>query len=317
MRQVRALPRVDGVSLVLSPPFGFEGFTEPVVKEWDAPPPPDQDGGVDVNAVGSHYFETMGIRLVLGRDLDERDDGKAPVAILNLAAARRLFGTEQQALGRRVRVGDDPTSPLLEVVGVAGDTRDGETLELLRPTLFQPFLQRLFGTQMTLVVRAASAADLKSVAQNVRREVQQLDPRVPLFDLRQAGDHAGPALWGLRWAAGIAMMLGALASGLAGLGLYGVIAYAVSLRTREIGIRMALGADATNVRALVIKQGMLLTLVGSGARSGGLVDADAGSGVLPDRAAGDRSAYLHRHLAGPRRHRPARVLPARATGDTD
>jgi ABC-type antimicrobial peptide transport system permease subunit len=115
---------------------------------------------------------------------------------------------------------------------------------------------------MTLVVKAASAGELDSIARAVTRSIQKIDPVMPIAEVRKGEDHAAPGLGAVRLTAEVAMLLGLVALTLASLGLYGVISYAVSVRTREIGIRVALGAHSTNVRALIIRQGMLLTGVG-------------------------------------------------------
>jgi putative ABC transport system permease protein len=115
---------------------------------------------------------------------------------------------------------------------------------------------------MTLVVRAASPSDLRSVEEAVRRTLQKVDPVLPISEVRTGEDHADPQLGAVRLTAEVSMLLGLVALTLPSLGLYGVISYAVSVRTREIGIRLALGAHSTNVRALIVREGLLLTAVG-------------------------------------------------------
>ena len=115
---------------------------------------------------------------------------------------------------------------------------------------------------MTLVVRASSPNDLVSLGEAVRRTLQKVDPVLPIREVRTGEDHADPQLGAVRLTAEVSMLLGLVALTLAGLGLYGVISYSVSTRTREIGIRLALGAHSSNVRGLIVRHGMLLTVVG-------------------------------------------------------
>jgi putative ABC transport system permease protein len=256
------VPRVESASLVGSPPFGgFGSASAIVVSDGSSRGGGGGDNGTELHNAGPRYFQTMGIPLVAGRDFAERDTNRSTlVAILSEAEARRLFGSAQNAVGMRIQSAEDGAKAVrLGVVGVVNDKSRG--LDDAR-VLYVPSTQRAPAGAMTLVVRASSPADLVSLKDAVRRVVQQIDPVLPVSELRTGEDHADRQLGAVRLTAEVSMILGLLALLLAGLGLYGVVSYAVSARTREIGIRVALGARSTNVRALIIRQGMLLTAFG-------------------------------------------------------
>ena len=264
LRLLKEVPRIESASLVGAPPFGSYGSAEAEVVPDGAPTGAAGQGeGAALNYTGPRYFQTMGIPIAAGRDFDERDAaGSTQVAILSEAVARRLFGSAQNAVGKRIRANEDGTRTRLEVVGVVDDKSRGAGPGDESKVLYVPSLQREPGKTMTLVVRASSPNDLESLGIAVRRTLQKVDPVLPLSEVRMGEDHADPQLGAVRLTAEISMLLGLVALTLAGLGLYGVISYSVSTRTREIGIRLALGAHSTNVRGLIVRHGMLLTVVG-------------------------------------------------------
>ena len=262
LRQLKDVPRIESLSLVNSPPFGSYGaLGGPVTAEGGSPAPASQPIEVGIYGAGPGFFHTMGFSIVAGRDFDERDvAGATPVAILSSAEAERLFGSDRNAIGRRVNPPEELNSPPLQVVGVFDKGRKTPGPE--EHALYTSFPQHSPGRAMTLVVKTASAGDLDSIAEAVRKSIQKIDPVMPIAEVRKGEDHAAPELGAVRLTAEVAMLLGLVALTLASLGLYGVISYAVSVRAREIGIRLALGAHSTNVRALILRQGMLLTAVG-------------------------------------------------------
>jgi predicted permease len=264
LRLLKDVPRIESASLVSSPPFGSCGSPgTTIMPDGSSPSPVGSEVEVEPCNIASRYFETMGIPMAAGRDFDERDAaGRTLVAILSDGAARRLFGSSQNAVGKRIRTNEDGKPFRLEVVGVVDDkSRRVDPGDESR-VLYVPSLQREPGKAITLVVRASSPSDLRSLDEAVRRALQKVDPVLPISEVRIGEDHADPQLGAVRLTAEVAMLLGLVTLILASLGLYGVISYAVSVRTREIGIRLALGAHAANVRALIVRQGMLLTALG-------------------------------------------------------
>jgi predicted permease len=260
LRRIESQPGVRAASFALHLPLGPDySWRGPIVKEGDPMPPPDRRQSILFNVIAPGYFETMSTPLVAGRDFTQLDgDDARKVAIVNQEFARRFYGREQNAIGKRFwQYG--PGTELLEIVGVAGDGRYINLYEKTQPFFFLPEQGE---SEMTLLVSATNSADLQAVADALRRELAQLDSRVPVFGLLIGEQNLAYAYWGPRLAAGLGSAFGLLVLVLATMGLYSVMAYAVSRRTREIGIRVALGAQARDVYRLVVGQGIKLVLAG-------------------------------------------------------
>ena len=209
------------------------------------------------------YLGVMGMPLLAGRDIAATDDARGlPVAVINEAMAK-AFWPGKNALGEHFHV-DWSGSPAIEVVGIVPTGRYVMLTEDPRPYFYLPLAQR-YEMPATLVVRAA--ADPSGLVPGVRNAVHQLDPDLPVYDLLTFEDHLNQsalALMPMRMGTTLATVQGVLALLLAILGLYAVVSYGVTSRTREIGVRMALGATDKNVLELVVREGLRLTLTGLG-----------------------------------------------------
>jgi predicted permease len=257
LEQVGRLSGVEAVSLATQIALG-DGFGATMRADGYAPRP-GEDMGSDFNQIGPDYFGVMQIPLLEGREFGATDTTTTlPVAIINQTAARR-FWPGQSALGRRVVIGRPPYDSTRVVVGVVKDSKYRRLTEEARPAVFTPFFQSYRG-DMTLHVRTTGEPAAMLAA--VRRELQALDGSLPLYNIRTLEEQKTRSLYTSRLAATLLTTFGLLALLLAAVGLYGVMSYTVKRRMHEIGIRMALGAQASEVRRLVMVEGTAIMTVG-------------------------------------------------------
>ncbi len=204
------------------------------------------------------YFDVMGIPL---RGRDFRDDEKAKeqrVAIVNETFARKFY-PGQDPIGKRFNW-RGPKEPLWEIVGVVPEGKYNSLGEDPKPALYTP-LYRDYSGSATLVAR--TRGEPHAVLSALRAEVQKLDPSVSVYSMKTLKEHMGVSLFPARMAAIALGSFGVLALVLAAVGIYGVMSYVVVGRTREIGLRMALGAQSANILRLILRQGMLLAIIGA------------------------------------------------------
>jgi predicted permease len=276
LERLRAVPGVESASMAFPLPLDTEDSSTAVRPEGYVPRSDSEDNSAGLTRVGPRYFETMGTRLLAGRAIDERDtEAKPLVAVVNETLVRRYWQTPERAIGRRFTTRRD--GPPIEVIGVA---RNGKYItfgEGATPYYFVPLAQEYQGRTRMLIRSRENAGTL---IPGLRQQVRALDPALPIFGVRTMLEFLNRTVSIYQMGASLVGTFACTALLLAVIGIYGVLHFTVARRTREIGIRMALGAQQGQVARMILQRSLLYVGLGVGLGAGLALGAAGFTGTL-------------------------------------
>ncbi len=252
---LRELPGVEAVALAQRLPLTSLESGDRTVEIAGYTPAPGEEMTAYYASVGPGYFDALRLPLVEGREVTDRDTADAPPAVIVNTTMAQRFWPGRSALGGRVKIGER----WADVVGVARDAKYSSLSEPATPFMYLP-VEQAYRPSMRVFLRTTGDPD--ALAPAVRQTLARVAPGVPLFDVQTLAQHIAFSFFLIEMAATLLALFGATAALLAALGLYGVIAQNTAARTREIGVRMSLGATAADVGRLVVGQGLGLTAFG-------------------------------------------------------
>lgn len=264
LSQVRTLPGVQAASLSRSVPLGSMGRSSTAIKVDNYIPRPEEDMDTEYNIVETDFFRTLGIQFTSGSDFrplpppqsDQPDPNRIEQVIVNETFVKRYLG-EGNPLGRQINVNNRNH----QIIGVVKDIKIRSMNEPPRPYMY---LHAPDNYRSDFVLLVKTEGDPLTAAPGVKNIVAGIDPTIPIFDQKSLAEHTQLSLFPQRFAMIFLSIFGFLALGLAAMGLYGMMAYSVTQRTREIGIRMALGAAKQDIYQLILGRGLILLLIGMG-----------------------------------------------------
>jgi predicted permease len=270
---LRSLPGVEAVGLASMRILENNEWDSSMSVEGYNPDNPDDRAAPFMNQISPGYFATLGVPIVAGRDFtmadnhevkhgDDKDNFSPTVVMINETFAKKFFAG-RNPLGRHLGFGTDPGTPTdMEVIGVVKDIKYTNLRDEVQPQAYVPYMPARFLGGMTVYVR--TAADPNAVMNSIRSKVRDVDANLPIYDMRTTDEQIQNSLAAERLIASLSVVFGLLATILAAVGLYGLMAYNVVQRTREIGIRMALGAAQRDVVWMVMRDVLILVGVGIG-----------------------------------------------------
>jgi putative ABC transport system permease protein len=269
--RLQKLPGVVSVAGADTPPLNGSLGMGFLIEGRPSQPDPNGESTLTASyiAITPNYFATLKAKLVQGRDFDERDTAASPfVVIINQTMAKRFWPNES-AIGKQIRLDYVPDEPLREIVGVAGDIRMSQQQRQINPAIYVPYLQQTprwmgagYAARAGMYFVLRTRGNPMALEASVRQATAEVDPNRPVANVRTVEQYLSQQVQYVRLYVLLLGIFGAIAAVLAAIGIYGVMAYSVAERTREIGIRMALGASAGDIFRLVVLHALILLGIG-------------------------------------------------------